>query len=395
MKADLKSNVFVRHPYEQQLIELDEDEWLETIREDIRNGRYTPLPASICEVPKGDGLVRPGSQLTLRDAVMYTACVGACLPQIIAAVGPRSSPDFAHRLNADPAAANWIVNAAADWEAFRKKSLETVDGGSVCVAISDVTGFYENIDTLISDLRAIKSPEEVIEQLRACLLEWAQFDAQSIPQGFHASDILSKLYLANVDARLRQEGFVHFRYSDDIRVFCKSTAEAKRALLCLTLLFHRRGLNIQSAKSEILPASEARTKIESIQPTLAAISKRYQGIIIDLTIDDSYTGESGDDPGPDVKFDPNDASLEVLSEAFKTYFLGDRREFNKTLFRFVINRLGAKKNTLAVGRCVDLLASHPEETKTILNYFRVTKAIHEVSDAVVRYLMSGDCVYDY
>ena len=80
------------------------------------------------------------------------------------------------------------------------------------------------------------------------LNRWAQPRAKGIPQGFSASDILAKIYLNPIDRALRNGGFTHLRYVDDIRIFCKSRLEAKRGLLLLNDLMRKRGLNLQSAK---------------------------------------------------------------------------------------------------------------------------------------------------
>ena len=140
------------------------------------------------------------------------------------------------------------------WEAFRRKSLSLVDEGYSHVVLTDISAFYEHIDidTLISDLGTLDCPKDAVTQLRVLLEKRAQIDARGIPQGYSASDVLSKVYLHVVDVRLRQDGYVHCRYSDDIRVFCRSRAQARRSLLELGRILRRRGLSLQSAKTDIV-----------------------------------------------------------------------------------------------------------------------------------------------
>ena len=78
-------------------------------------------------------------------------------------------------------------------------------------------------------------PEEAAKLLSACLNRWAEPRGKGIPQGRRsASDILAKLYLDSIDHNLRNEGFSHLRYVDDIRIFCGDIREAKRAVLKLS-----------------------------------------------------------------------------------------------------------------------------------------------------------------
>ena len=73
----------------------------------------------------------------------------------------------------------------------------------------------------------------VVALLSTCLNRWSSGNGRGIPQGISASDILGKVYLNSIDLALRELGFVHLRYVDDIRIFCQNEVEAKIALLKL------------------------------------------------------------------------------------------------------------------------------------------------------------------
>jgi len=66
IKDDMRSRVFIRHPYAIQVVEFDLDGWLEARRAAIKNDSYAPASMFVCDVPKGKGLVRPGSHLSLQ-----------------------------------------------------------------------------------------------------------------------------------------------------------------------------------------------------------------------------------------------------------------------------------------------------------------------------------------
>jgi retron-type reverse transcriptase len=120
------------------------------------------------------------------------------------------------------------------------------------VVTADIAGFFENISIkrLRYELARIGSPEPVLDLLSQCLNKWSVADERGIPQGVLASDVLAKLYMESFDKRLRDAGHSHVRYADDIRVFCRSRTEARRALVLVTEMLRERGLTVQSAKDQ-------------------------------------------------------------------------------------------------------------------------------------------------
>ena len=81
-KADIQTNrVFVRTPYEIELVDENTDEWLRQLSEKVAAG-YRPASAIIADIPKGNGGIRPGAILSLEDRTVYADIVGAFLPII-------------------------------------------------------------------------------------------------------------------------------------------------------------------------------------------------------------------------------------------------------------------------------------------------------------------------
>ena len=161
----------------------------------------------ICDVPKEKVLVRPGSQLSLRDQIVYAASLGFCLPSIHKTIfWAQGTVDFSYRLAIYPNNPQYFRNRIEGWEEFRKKSLSKIDEGISYVVIADISGYYENIDinVLISDLRNTGAPNPIIRQVSNCLNRWSQvvIGGKGIPQGLSASDILGKLYLTPIDQHL-------------------------------------------------------------------------------------------------------------------------------------------------------------------------------------------------
>ena len=118
------------------------------------------------------------------------------------------------------------------WRRFAEESIHKIQDSASHVVLADITAYYENIDIglLLSDLRAIGAEPAILEMLSKCLNKWslAAVPGRSLPQGFSPSNILARFYLNQADRALRERGVHHLRYVDDIRLFCRSEAEAKR-----------------------------------------------------------------------------------------------------------------------------------------------------------------------
>ncbi|MGZ5484143.1 MAG: reverse transcriptase domain-containing protein [Pyrinomonadaceae bacterium] len=400
-KQDQPKRIFVRHPYEVDLIETDVRSWLQRLSESLRTDAYHPSPLVICEVPKGRGAVRPGGHLAVDDRIVYAGCVGACLPTIHEHLSRNAGFDFSYRLGDDPNQVDWIHGQFEGWTAFRKQSLAKLAEGLPYVIIADITAYYENVDlaTLASDLRQIAAPEEAVRMLSQCLNRWVQVSGRGIPQGHSPSDILGKLYLHSVDYNLREMGYCHYRYVDDYRIFCRDLVEAKRALIDLTRLLRNRGLNLQAAKSEIHRADEAQRIIEGITPVIETVRHKFISTIASL-FDEEYAAMSMTDfeamLAASAIEDPNDAPIEIIHETYKTYFIDSAEpKFDKSLFHFLLRRLGRQKDKFAVDHCKGQFEKHPEETSNILDYVEAVEALDEIEEALLSFLESNDSVYPY
>lgn len=397
VKDDIANRVFIHHPYSVSLVESDLDGWLGARLEMIRADRYVPDSAFICDVPKDNGLIRPGAHLSYTDRLVYTACVGACFPTIHKTLKwCQGRIDFSYRLATDPANPKWLKDRFSGWQDFRQRSIALIDGGASYVVMTDITAFYENIDLgfLLSDLRSTGAPNEAINQIGTCLNKWAQIPGRGIPQGQSPSDILAKLYLNNIDANLENMGYSHVRYVDDLRIFCSSLIEAKRLLVDLSRLLRKRGLNLQSAKSEIHRADDAREKIEEVTAVVKLVRNRFiREIVKQSGYGDPYMSVSEADEI--LEGNPDSAPIEVIQDTYQTYFIDSSTRFNRTLFRFLLNRLGKQADGFASEHCPSLLGEHPDETDAILDYLRLVGPVEVYGVPVLEFLKSENSVYPY
>ena len=166
-KADIQSNrVFVRTPYEIELVDQNTEEWLGQLRQKVSAG-YRPSSAYIADIPKGNGAVRPGAVLSLEDRTVYADIVGSLLPMISAGLRwSQGTIDFSYQLAGRPDRVNWFSNRFIGWTQFRKKQLDKLrnDEETAHVVVTDLTGFYENIDLSILASTCVR----LVAMLKAC-----------------------------------------------------------------------------------------------------------------------------------------------------------------------------------------------------------------------------------
>ena len=404
VKLDIPDRVFIRNPFEVKLIEADLANYLDDLNERIDNDTYHPKPAFICDVPKGGRLIRPGSVLSIEDRIIYYACLSACMPNLYETLKwAQGTVDCSYEISHEFENVKWLKKRFICWDNFRAASLTKIDTSISHVIMTDISSYYEaiNIRTLISDLSGAQIENDVINLLAHCLGRWAQSMGRGIPQGYAPSDLLGKLYLNSVDLNFRAMGYNHLRYVDDIRIFCKDEVEAKKALVDLTKLLRARGLNLQSAKTKIYASDEARTIVAGTQPII-------KDLIEVCGSDNPYVSATeADETLESMEEDP---PVEVLNQAFQEHFIdAGEEDFDKSLFRFLIKRLGENNSDIAVAYCLNLLETHPEETEYILKHLQsILKhlqsidecpesidAINQIKNSVVGFLRSVHAVYCY
>jgi hypothetical protein len=391
---------FVANQFELELIGIDYDGWIEDLAHQVHDGRYSPGPIEYCNAPKGAGLVRPGARLQIADRVVYTAAVGACLPRINSATRwSQKRIDFAPRINPNGLSKrHWLLAPFVGWDEWRQESLSKLAMKKTnCVLTADIAGYFENISIqmLRSDLLRIGCRDEPVSIITQCLNHWAPADDRGLPQGVLASDVLAKLYLEAFDRRLKSEGFRHVRYADDMRVFCRSEREARRALVFITELLRDRGLTLQSAKTRIRPADSLESEFEGAVPAIQALNRDY--------IDEALiAGVMQADPSVPVSVlddlanaAPDEMNPKVIRRAFRKFVMKPDSP-DKSMRRYLLRRLAALQSDFAVEYCSDLIIDQPETSTEVLRYFEDLEDPRRFEDVLIKVLKTPDLsMYPY
>lgn len=392
------ADMFIIPPFLSELVRVDLSKWLERLMSIVEAGEYAPKDVVICDVLKPNYAIRPGAYLWIDDQLVYYACLGACLPHIYRAVSwPTKRIDHSYPLAEHFTNVEWFKSPFFAWKNFRTASIKQLDEGFSHVLITDIAGYYENIDiaTLISDLRQIGAPNNVVGLLSSCLNRWAQVSGRGIPQGYNPSNLLGKLYLNTIDRILHDLGYIHLRYVDDIRVFCHSHQEAQRAFVDIIRLLRKKGLNIVSAKSGIYSADEARQEIDGVIPVLLKVRKNFMQQII-VRFDAASPYMSFQTARQLLQAHPSDEPVEVIRMAFEQHFIqANEDSFDKTLFHFLVNRLKEQKDTFALDYCKRMIKRRPEETSFILDYFQEISEVESVEGFLASHLQAQESVYPY
>jgi hypothetical protein len=389
---DRPDKVFAVHPHIHGWIQPDLDEWLSRVSERLVAG-YTPAAASPCPAPKPDFLIRPGSVLDLEDELVFAYVVTKLYPAVHLELSPaQGNPDIAHLLSKTPTDDAWIRSDWKVWSKWREDSLAALADAEF-VLTTDIVGFYDNIELsiLASDVKLICGNDEHVSLLMACLNRWSQPRGRGIPQGYSPSHILAKIYLRSLDAYLADSGYRHLRYVDDIRVFCASHLEAQKAIIDIGKFLSKRGLNLQGAKTKILDKESALIEFDGVSPIIEAIQKELKAELEDAVGSPSaYISEA---ELLKALEDTENPPVALLEKAFSDYLVENK--FNKTLFHYLLTRLGKGGSTAAVDYSISTLRTGPEETGPILRYL----AAVDLSDAQVQrvadYFLGEDCIYDY
>ncbi|MEV7984752.1 RNA-directed DNA polymerase [Micromonospora sp. NPDC085948] len=234
----------------------------ETIRK-IRDDEYQPTQVEIVDVPKNQLMVRPLARLQLRHRLVYDAAIYG-LANTIAPLIPQavySSRWWRNQRRFLAPTTSWI-QMQRDAKQFHKNHPTWL------LARTDISSFYEYIDVgkLIDDLVSLDSPAWASSVLNGFLSAFNNLNNVSgIPQGPDSSGLLANLYLRPVDLQLRDLGFTHYRYSDDILIFGRDWLTLRDSILKVNRTLRGRRLILSSGKTRIIDRHSVPAEFEDIE----------------------------------------------------------------------------------------------------------------------------------
>ena len=230
LKDEIKDSTLPLDPIWSPTIKcIDElgDEFFDALSSYISQGLYTPEASDFILAKKDNYDMRPISILTVVDRIVYQAVLN---PDILgnAIDGKLHSFVYGNRLGKD----TYLYPYKEKWIAYWDKQKEAYNNGYKWRVGLDLKTFFEciNIDKLIEILekKFIVEDSALLHLLRNQLITWSEYKDMNfgIPQGANPSHVLANAYLHPVDSYVNNElisdGFMYFRYADDIAIMAKN-----------------------------------------------------------------------------------------------------------------------------------------------------------------------------
>ena len=293
------------------------------------NGQYLGACRHIYDVPKKGLGIRYSLETDFYDRFIYQAI---CSYLIVFFDPLLSNRVLGHRFNKKRKEEKYLFkNRIELWRTFEGVTHTALTSDQALLA-TDLINYFENISisniksAFLSRLNAVKANgkeklriRNAVETLCLLLKRWSYSNKHGLPQNRDASSFIANVVLCDVDHKMEELGYDYYRYVDDIRIVCTDQRHARKALTDLIGELRKVGMNINSAKTEILTKDSDVQRIAEFFPTVDDRS---------LTIDNMWRSRSRRVIARSVSL-----IYEMLREII------EQKETQSRQFRFAVNRL--------------------------------------------------------
>ena len=216
----------------------------ETIRQQLLEGTYTPMPVRAVTIPKPGGGERVLGIPTVLDRMIQQA-----LLQVLTPLFDPHFSDASYGFRPGRSAHGAIARARAH-----------IESGARWVVDMDLEKFFDRVnhDVLIARVSRRVADKRVLQligrYLRAGLMQEGVTSPrrEGTPQGGPLSPLLSNILLDDLDRELERRGHRFVRYADDCNVYVQSRAAGERVMASLERWLERHlRLRVNRGKSAV------------------------------------------------------------------------------------------------------------------------------------------------
>ena len=325
-------------------------DWI--IAKDILSWVVRPLRR--CLSPKQQYGFRIVTQLDPLDFLVFAGLIYEIGQDL---EGRRLSRDeetvFSHRFA--PASDGTLFDDSVNYSHFQARSAELADGDYTHVVTADIADFFPRLYShrVENALRSATRKENHAIALSRLMRHWNEGMSYGIPVGPVPSRLIAEVAIDDVDKALRSESATFVRFSDDYRIFCKSSLEAYQRLAGLAnTLFENHGLTLNQEKTRILTIEQftERYLTGGKDTELLSLSEKFQDILEGLGLE-SYEDIEYDDLDPETQ---NEIDSLNLQELF--YEQLEMEQIDIPTTRFILRRLAQLGND----DCVEMALTNIE-----------------------------------
>lgn len=355
--------------------------WNTLIKPDLLSRDVTTIntrPSRRILSPKPERGYRPSMQLDPLDCILYTALTHALGHDIEASRLPVTDKiGLSHRFA--PSSDGDLWQHDSNWSAFIDRTRELARAASVTYILkADIADFFPHIyhHRLETRLRRATTETYYAETIMRMLGAWGGRVSYGLPIGPAASRLLAELLLDPIDRMLQEQGYKHCRWIDDIRIFCTSETEAKRAESQLVkTLYESYGLTLQYSKTAIVYKSSFLADAEP-REVLIVTDENDEPVTDDALVEEvrELLNETGDVSLAPLDLNKLPVPLKNLLANYDlnrvlSFLLGFYDEIDIGVVRIVLEELARREDCSSALLVLDHLADLQQIISTVADYF--------------------------